>query len=93
MFPPVNTNCTDCGWYRLILSSGTKWQFISGGNVTIPDCGSIDEAGYSAQAAFFSGDSSVTRYIETVGLDLTTAMYVTCYSNDTRATCFTVLCV
>jgi hypothetical protein len=47
---------------------GTTWQTISGGSIQTPDCGSIDLAGYSSEAAFFSGVGS--RYIQTVGLDL-----------------------
>ena len=63
-----------------ISYSGIKWQFLSYGTIQVPDCGSIDEVGYSAQAAFFSGGSDLdSRYIETVGLDLTTATYVITY--------------
>lgn len=61
-----------CGGCDLVCS-GTKWQSISGGTVRTPDCGSIDVTGYSAQAAFFSGVSTSSRFIETVGLDLSTA--------------------
>ncbi|XP_062500990.1 reelin-like [Corticium candelabrum] len=56
---------------------GTKWQFLSHGTIQVPDCGSIDKVGYSAQAAFFSGGSDLdSRYIETVELDLTAATTV-----------------
>jgi hypothetical protein len=56
------------------LFPGPKWQFISGGSITVPDCSSIDIVGYSSQAAFFSGsNSAISRYIETASLDLATA--------------------
>jgi reelin len=59
------------------LFPGPKWQFISGGSITVPDCSSIDIVGYSSQAAFFSGsNSAISRYIETASLDLATATAV-----------------
>ena len=58
----------------------------------IPDCSGIDVIGYSSQAAFFSGsNSNVSRYIETVRLDLTMAMYSLKF--DIYSRCFTGIVV
>lgn len=51
--------------------SDSKWLSLTGGSVKIPDCGGIDLAGYSSQAAFFS--MTGTRSIKTQDLDLRTA--------------------
>lgn len=53
---------------------GTKWQQLSSGSITTPDCGSIDVSGFSSQAAFFSGSGN--RYIQTIPLNLANALYV-----------------
>ena len=49
------------------------WAEMSGGAITVPDCGSIDLPGSSPQAAFFN--KSGNRSIQTQPLDLRTAKY------------------
>jgi hypothetical protein len=44
------------------------WDEITGGAITVPDCGSIDLEGFSSQAAFFNKSGS--RGIRTEPLDL-----------------------
>ena len=51
--------------------SGNKWTDLAGGSVRIPDCGGIDLAGFSPQAAFFSLIGP--RFIRTRDLDLRAA--------------------
>jgi hypothetical protein len=50
---------------------GGKWRSISGGNIAVPDCGTIDVIGYSGRAAFFSDGSE--RFITTQPLNLENA--------------------
>jgi hypothetical protein len=50
------------------------WDEITGGAITVPDCGSIDLEGFSSQAAFFNKSGS--RGIRTEPLDLRKARYV-----------------
>jgi hypothetical protein len=54
----------------LCSCSGSKWAYLRGGKIAVPDCGDIDSYGQGI-AAFFSESGS--RYIETQPLDLTSA--------------------
>ena len=55
------------------MSSGIKWASMSGGSISIPECGAIDSTG-AGYAAYFN--QTGIQFIETESLNLVEARSV-----------------
>ena len=72
----------------LFVSSGVKWANISGGRISVPECGAIDKTG-AGYAAYFNATG--IRSIETQSLDLRRARLVT-HQAESESTVLKRLC-